>query len=106
MRFLNPVLGALTLLVTGACATPTPADLFATADLAGWEFVTSPATAIGTVCQRRPDGVITAAGKPVGFIATTASHENYRLHAEWRWPEKPGNGGVLVHISSGPKDRA
>lgn len=106
MRFLIPVFGAMALLVGGACAEPTPTDLFAAPDLAGWEFVTGPATAIGTVCQRLPDGVITAAGKPIGFIATTASYENYRLHAEWRWPGKPGNGGVLVHISSGPKDRA
>ena len=107
MRYLSPALAAVTLLVTGACAAPTPTDLFPTADFAGWEFVTEPATALGTVCVRRPDGVITAAGKPVGFIATTASYENYRLHAEWRWPGKPGcNGGVLLHISSGPKDRA
>ncbi len=42
----------------------------------------------------------------MGFIATTAPHSNFRLHAEWRWPGKPGNGGVLVHISSEPKDRA
>jgi hypothetical protein len=53
-----------------------------------------------------PDGVIVAGGQPVGFLATTSSHANYRLHAEWRWPGKPGNSGILVHISSGPKDRA
>ncbi|MGH3421672.1 MAG: 3-keto-disaccharide hydrolase, partial [Streptosporangiaceae bacterium] len=32
-------------------------------------------------------------------------YHDFRLHAEWRWPGKPGNGGILVHISSGPKDR-
>lgn len=86
------------------CAAPA-VELFNGRDLAGWEFVTTPATDVTVVCQLRPDGVIAVAGQPVGFIATTASYENYRLHAEWRWPEKPGNGGVLVHISSGPKDR-
>ena len=106
MRNYPPAVAALILLATSACAAPTPADLFLTADLGGWEFVSIPATALGTVCERRPDGVIAAAGKPVGFIATAASYENYRLHAEWRWSGKPGNSGVLIHISSGPKDRA
>jgi len=75
------------------------------AGFAGWEFVTDPPVEIGQVCTVRPDGVIAVAGSPIGYIATTASHRNYRLHAEWRWPGKPGNGGALVHVSTGPKDR-
>lgn len=81
-------------------------DLFPGGGLAGWEFTGRPAADIATLCTVRADGVIAATGQPVGFIATTATHKNYRLHAEWRWPGQPGNGGVLVHISSGPKDRA
>jgi hypothetical protein len=46
------------------------------------------------------------AGKPAGYIATRSSYANFNLHAEWRWPGKPGNGGVLLHIASGPKDGA
>jgi hypothetical protein len=105
MRFLTPALFSVVLL-TGPLRAAPAAALFNGHDLAGWEFVVSPATDLATVCTVGPDGVIAAAGKPVGFIATTASHANFRLHAEWRWPGKPGNGGVLVHISSGPKDRA
>ncbi len=81
-------------------------ELFNSRDFNGWEFVAAPAKAIREVCRILPAGVIAANGLPLGFIATTASYENYRLHAEWRWSGKPGNGGVLVHISSGPKDRA
>ena len=44
------------------------------------------------------------AGTPPGYLATRASYANYRLHAEWRWSGKPGNGGVLLHIASGPLD--
>lgn len=102
MRCFAPVLAAFTLLGLPAAA----GELFNGRDFSGWEFITSPATAIATVCTVRADGVITATGKPVGFIATTATYSNYRLHAEWRWPGQPGNGGVLVHIGSGPKDRA
>ena len=88
------------------CRPPLSTPLFNGHDLAGWEYVGSPATDIATICTLQPDGVVAAAGKPVGYIATTAAHSNFRLHAEWRWTEKPGNGGILVHVSSGPKDRA
>lgn len=105
MRCLTPALLAVSLLVGTVRSAPTKA-LFNGPDLAGWEYVGTPATAIATVCAVRSDGVIASTGTPVGFIATTTQHANYRLHAEWRWPGKPGNGGVLLHISSGPKDRA
>lgn len=83
-----------------------PRELFNGHDLAGWEFTTIPAAKAATdVCTVHPDGVIAAAGQPVGFLATTATYANYRVHAEWRWTGKAGNSGVLVHISSGPKDR-
>lgn len=84
---------------------PQPRVVGLTAGFAGWEFVTDPPVAIGEVCTVRPDGVIAVAGTPVGYIATTTSHRDYRLHAEWRWGGKPGNSGALVHITTGPKDR-
>lgn len=80
------------------------ADLFNGRDFSGWELVTPTATDIDSVMKMLPDAVIASTGKPVGFIATTRSYENFRLHAEWRWSGKPGNGGVLIHISEGPKD--
>ena len=105
MRLLTPALVSLALLGATASAASSNA-LFNGPDLAGWEYVGTPATDIAAACTVGPDGVIAAAGKPVGYIATTTPHSNFRLHAEWRWPDKPGNGGVLLHISSGPKDRA
>ncbi len=105
MRHPAALLSALSLFATAGCAAPDGA-LFNGHDLAGWEFVTVPAMDITAVCTVRADGVIAVAGKPLGFLAATGSHRDYRLHVEWRWPDKPGNGGVLVHISSGPKDRA
>ncbi len=105
MRCPIPVLGLL-LASSLMAGSPGAHELFNGRDLAGWEFVTVPAVDAARVCRVGPDGVIAAAGQPVGFLATTSSHANYRLHAEWRWPGKPGNGGILVHISSGPKDRA
>lgn len=86
-------------------AEPAGGDLFAAADFANWELATDPAADLAATCVRQPVGVIACAGKPSGVLATRDSHRDYRLHVEWRWPGKPGNGGVLVHISPGPKDR-
>jgi len=105
MRFPATLLIFLSLLVVAGCTTAGP-GLFNGRDLAGWEFIAEPATDIASVCTVRPDGVIAVTGNPVGYLATTASYHDYQLLAEWRWSGKPGNGGVLVHISSGPKDRA
>ena len=69
------------------------------------DIVTSPAGDAAAIWAPGADGVIAVAGKPSGFIATRASYTNYRLHVEWRWTGKPGNGGVLLHIASGPKDK-
>ncbi len=81
------------------------ADLFNGRDFAGWELVTTPNAAIGDVLAMLPQGVIAVAGQPAGFFATAASYRNYTLHVEWRWSGKPGNAGVLLHISPGPMDR-
>lgn len=81
------------------------ADLFNGRDFSGWELRTEPAAAIDSVFSARADGVIAASGSPLGFLATKASYRNYKLHVEWRWPGKTGNGGVLLHISEGPMDR-
>lgn len=92
----------------GLTATAAPTELFNGIDLSGWELVASPAADIAAVCHVNADGVIAVAGKPVGYLVTTGTYENYRLHVEYRWTAKgdrPANGGVLVHIASGPVDR-
>ncbi len=101
------VLALASIFCSVACAEipVKPLALFNGQDLTGWEYVTPNQEAIASICHVKPDGVIAVDGKPVGYIATTAPYENYRLQAEWRWTDKPGNSGVLVHISDGPMDR-
>ena len=84
------------------------ADLFNGRDFTDWELITLPTTqaSIKAVCHYNADSSLAVAGQPVCYLATTATYENYTLHAEWRWTDKPGNGGILLHIASGPKDRA
>jgi hypothetical protein len=93
------------LFVAAVAANASAGDLFNGRDFSGWELATTPAASFDTVAAMRPDGVIAVAGNPAGFFATVASYRNYRLHAEWRWSGKPGNAGVLLHISPGPMDR-
>ncbi|HEX5344160.1 MAG TPA: DUF1080 domain-containing protein [Duganella sp.] len=100
---MNKLLAAVMLAVSahGAGAV----ELFNGRDFSGWELQTTPAVSVTDAFQVLPDGVIASAGKPSGFIATRESYRNYKLHVEWRWPGKPGNGGVLLHISPGTFDR-
>lgn len=45
------------------------------------------------------DGVIETPGKPAGYIRTKKVYSNYKLHAEFRFPEKAGNSGVMIHTN-------
>ncbi len=100
-------------LVTPAtkASAPQATPLFDGKDFLGWEFVATPAPSplleITKVLHYTADGVIACAGQPTGYIATTVSYDHdYRLHAEWRFTQPDGtpNSGILVHISSGPKN--
>lgn len=98
-KLLNAAILALSVHSAGAD------ELFNGHDFSGWILQTTPAAAVDDAFRMLPDGVIASAGKPSGFLATSANYRNYKLHAEWRWTGKPGNGGVLLHISPGAFDR-
>jgi hypothetical protein len=97
------IAGAIFCCALAGCAITSP-QLLDRQGLGELDLVTTPAASSGSVWTLRPDGVLAVAGKPSGYFATRDSYSNYRLHAEWRWSDKPGNGGVLLHIASGPKD--
>ena len=105
MRFSCGFLTALAFVASGLNAAEKPAVLLAQKDFSDFEYVAGAPADIATVCKLKDDGVVAVSGAPIGYIATKATHRNYRLHAEWRWTGAPGNSGVLVHIASGPKDR-
>lgn len=46
------------------------------------------------------DGNLVSLGTPQGHLITNEKYENYRLDVEYRFPDKPGNCGVLVHAST------
>lgn len=46
------------------------------------------------------NGVLVSKGNPQGHLVTTGQYRDYRLIVEYRFPEKGGNCGVLVHAST------
>ena len=100
---IKKILGATLVLL--AMQSGSAAPLFNGRNFDGWELKTTPATTVDQVFSVLPQGVIASTGQPGGFLATTRSYANYTLHVEWRWNGKPGNCGVLLHISDGPMDR-
>ena len=92
-----------TLGATSRCATERqPQSLFNGKDLTGWHIdVPAPDS---TARLRNPfivrNGMLVSLGEPRGHLITDASFHDYRLEAEYRFPAKPGNAGILVHAST------
>lgn len=45
------------------------------------------------------EGMLVSLGNPPGHLLTEKEYADYKLTAEYRFPAKPGNCGVLVHAS-------
>ena len=75
--------------------------LFNGKNLDGWSIFVSDSTIKPATFFYVKDGVIETPGVPTGYLRTKKEFENYRLHVEWRYPEKPTNSGIFIH-TSGP----
>lgn len=89
-------------LAAGVVRAEKSVALFNGRDLTGWHVDVpamdkDPALASPFVVR---DGKLVSLGKPGGHLITDASYENYRLTVEYRFADKPGNCGVLVHAST------
>ena len=78
-----------------------PVALFNGRDLTGWTYhLDKPDVRMDDVWSVK-DGVLRCTGKPTGYLVTKKNDfENYVLTLEWRWPDKGGNNGVLVHVTT------
>lgn len=74
--------------------------LFNGKDLSNWDAVLADANVGKDDVWSVKDGVLHCKGRPNGYIRTKDEYENYELHVEWRWPERGGNNGVLVHTTT------
>jgi hypothetical protein len=72
-------------------------------DFSGWERVLAdPMVDANDVWWVR-DGAIYCTGQPTGYLRTKSRYDDYHLHVEWRWPERPSNSGVLLHMNGPDK---
>jgi hypothetical protein len=86
------------LMLLASCAKENKVELFNGKNPDNMEIVLLDSIAEpGDVFMVR-DGVMRVAGQPYGYIVTRDSYSNYKLHVEWRWPEKPANSGVFIHV--------
>ena len=91
------------LFVCAAEAADHEVKLFNGKDLAGWEhFLVEDGVKMEDVWSVK-DGILVCKGKPGGYLCTKDEYENFKLVVEWRWPEEPGNSGVLMRITGEPK---
>ena len=72
-------------------------------DMAGLKLVLEDSTADPLQTWSVRDSVLYCTGVPAGYFRTEKSYGQYRLHVEWRWPEEPGNSGVLLHMQEPDK---
>lgn len=70
--------------------------------LAGWHADVPAADADPAVAPSFlvRDGMLVSMGKPEGHLITDEPFADYRLDIEYRFVDKPGNCGVLVHAST------
>lgn len=87
---------------TAAVVPKAKVELFNGKDINGWvahhKTNVAPATVWGV-----KNGVLTCAGKPNGYLRTAQAYGDYKVTVEWRFPGKPGNTGVLVHMNAPDK---
>lgn len=88
----------MTALLLAAAAT---IPLFNGSDLSGWRMDvpaldSNPNGAKPFIVR---NGLLVSLGSPGGHLITERSYENYRLTAEYRFAGRPGNCGILVHVS-------
>jgi Domain of Unknown Function (DUF1080) len=46
------------------------------------------------------NGMLVSMGKPEGHLITDKIHKNYRIEIQYRFAGKPGNCGLLLHVST------
>lgn len=97
-RIQLPALLAAGLLLLATCTKENKVRLFNGKDLNNWVSVLLDSIADPADVFIIRDGVLWISGQPYGYIATRDAYSNYKLHVEWRWPDKPANSGVFLHV--------
>jgi len=72
-------------------------------DYTGWQrFLPDPSKDVDKTWSIE-NNLLRCTGSPAGYMRTEKAYADYHLRVEWRWTAKPGNNGVLVHMSGEDK---
>lgn len=88
---------------TGAVHAQKTIDLFNGRDLSNWNLFVDKGKLSAEEVFTVKDGVIHCVGNPFGFMYTKETYKNFRLHVEWRWPEKKSNSGIFLFVQEPAK---
>lgn len=78
--------------------------LFNGKDLSNWNFVIENNAVPAEQVYSVGNGMIHIAGQPLGYMYTKQKYSNYKLHAEWCWPDGvTSNSGIFLLIAD-PKN--
>jgi hypothetical protein len=64
-----------------------------------WQTFIDPAEGEAASPWSTEKDVLRCKGTPQGYIYTTGDFTNFVLKLQWRWPQRPGRGGILVRIT-------
>lgn len=95
--------GLALLLLAASAPAADDIKLFNGKDFSGWKFFVSMKGADPKETWSVKDETIICKGKPNGYIVTEKEYGDYELRLKWRWADKPGNSGVLLHVSGEDK---
>ncbi len=96
------LLGFILTVILSSCK-PKTTMLWNGKDFTGWHFVLQDSSISPSDNWIIKDGIIHCFGKGNGYMRTEAVYSNYELEVEWRWPEQPGNSGVLLNMQEPDK---
>ena len=96
-RFL-PLVLALSLLHF-TYAAPEAEEALGNFNLNEWALVMADDSVPSDQLMTLEGGILTLYGNghPKGIFRTQSAYSNYELSLQWRWPNEPGNGGVMLH---------
>lgn len=81
-------------------------DLLADRSLGNWEhLLVDKSLGKADVWSVDQNGVLICKGKPLGYLHTKKSYQDFKLSLEWRWAPgtEPTNSGVLLRIAAPPE---
>lgn len=85
----------------GCSTTDSREMLFNGKDLSGWTVFVGDTSVAPENFFYVKEGVIETPGVPMGYLRTTGTFSDYKLHVEWRYTKEPTNSGIFLH-TNGP----